>query len=98
MIPAWLEEALRNRRLSVRKAQGPVSSDAAEYVLVLPLVDAIAFQNLMVGAVLANEEGELDNFNFDALGGASNALADFIEDPVQIRYEQLYPDPKEEQQ
>lgn len=91
MIPAWLVTALRERRLSVHKAKHLASRNARDYILIVPLDEAIAFQNLMVSAVLAHEEGELDQYNFDALAGASNRLADLIEDPVEISYERLYP-------
>lgn len=89
-VPEWLQTALRERRLSVRKSRGPVSSHARDYILVLPLSEAIHMQNLMAGAWLAHADDELDQYNFEALVGAANRLADLIEDPVEIRYECLY--------
>ena len=86
-VPEWLTEALKNRKLSVLKSQGPVSSDASEYIMVAPLDEMIRIQNIIASLCLAEMEGELNKVDWNIIGGVANRLAHFIEEPVHIKFD-----------
>jgi hypothetical protein len=64
------------------------STDPKDYVAVLPLDELMGIQNLVAGVVLAQLEGELDRYNWEALLGASNRLCHFTEEPVEVCFEE----------